>query len=78
MAEARSWTEAELRDLIQMEVSTGNTMRVLKSTILSGESTAGDQAIAAAANSHVTQLAAQVKTNAEEISRVLGDCHTFV
>ena len=78
MAEARTWTEAELRNLTDIEVSTGNTMRVLNNAISSGELTAGVQGIATAANSQVTLLAAQVKTNADEIGRVLADCRTFV
>ena len=70
---AREWSDAELRNLIQMEVSTGNTMRILNAAIFSGELTAGVQAIAAAANVQVTQLAAQAQTNADEINRVLTD-----
>ena len=62
--EARRWSKQELRDLIAIEVSTGNTMRALISAISSGELTAGVQAIATAANSQVFLLAAQVKTNA--------------
>ena len=34
---AREWTKGELRDLIAIEVSTGNTMRVLNQAITSGE-----------------------------------------
>ena len=67
-----------MRDLIAIEMSTGNMMRVLNSAILSGELTADVQAIATTTNSQVTLLAAQVNTNAEEISRVLADCRTFV
>ena len=58
MAEGRMRTEAELNDLIAIEVSTGNTMRVLDNAISSGELTAGVQAIAAAATFQVTLLAA--------------------
>ena len=47
MAEARTWTEAELRDLIAIEVSTGPTMQVLNAAISSGELTAGIAQIAA-------------------------------
>ena len=72
------WSDAELRNLIQMEVSTGNTMRILNSAISSGELTACVQAIAATANTQVTQLAAQAQNNAAEINRVLTDCRTFV
>ena len=55
-------------------------MRVLNSAISSGDLSAGAcvQAIATAANSQVTLLAAQMKTNAEEIGRVLADCRSFV
>ena len=62
-----------MRELIVIEVSTSNTMTVLDSAIWSGELIAGVQAIASAANSQVTLLAAQGKTNADEIGRVLGD-----
>ena len=75
---AREWTEGELRDLIAIEVSTGNTMRVLNQAISSGELTSVAQAIATAANAQVTQLAAQAKTNVDEINRVLADCRVFV
>ena len=78
MAEGKMWTERELRDFIQMEVSTGQTMQVLNAAISSGERTAVIQAIATAANSQVTLFAAQVRANADEIGRVLGDCRTFV
>ena len=71
------WTERELRDLVQMEVSTGQTMQALNAAISSGELTAGMQAIATSANSQVTLRAAQVKANADKIGRVLGDCCTF-
>ena len=75
---AREWTEAELRDLIAIGVSTGNMMQVLNSAISNGEPTAGVRAIAAAANAHVAQLATQVTNNADEINRVLADCRIFV
>ena len=75
---AREWTEAELRDLIAIEVSTGNTMRVLNQAISSGELTTAVQATASAAGSHVAMLATQVKSNAAEINRVLADCRVFV
>ena len=75
---ARKWTEIELRDLIAIEVSTGNTMQVLNNAIANGPPTAGVQAIAAAAKAHVQQLATQVTTNADEMNRVLADCRIFV
>ena len=75
---AREWTEAELRDLIAIEVSTGNTMQVLNNAIGNGSLTTAVQTIAETASAHVAQLAAQVTTNASEIDRVLGDCRTFV
>ena len=75
---AREWTEAELRDLIAIEVSTGNTMQVLNNAIASGSLTTAVQAIATAANAHVAQWATQVTDNANEINRVLADCRTFI
>ena len=77
MAE-RMWSDAELRNLIQMEVSTGTTMRILSAAISSGELTAGVQSIVTAANAQVNHLTAQAQTNADEINRVLADCRTFV
>ena len=47
--------EAELRDLIAIEVSTGNTMRVLNQAISSGELTTAVQAIASALGSQVAR-----------------------
>ena len=64
--------------MIAIEVSTGNTTRVLNGAISSGEFAAGVQAIATAANSQAALLEARVKTNADEIGRVLADCRTFV
>ena len=58
MAEGRMWTEAELRDLIAIDVSTGNTMQVLNSAISSGELTTVVQAIGTAANAQVTLCSA--------------------
>ena len=40
MAESRMRTEREVRDLIAIEVSTGQTMAVLNAAITSGELTA--------------------------------------
>ena len=75
---AKEWTEAELRDLIAIEVSTGNTMQVLNNCIANGSLTTAIKAIAEAANTQVVGLAAQAATNASEIDRVLTDCRTFV
>ena len=47
MAEGKMWTEGELCYLIQMEVSTGQTMQALNAAISSGELTAGIAQIAA-------------------------------
>ena len=76
--EGKMWTDAEIRNLIQMEVSTGGTMNILSNAISSGELTAGVQAIVTAANAQVNHLTAQAQTNASEIDRVLTDCRTFV
>ena len=78
MAEQKMWSEGEIRNLIQQEVSTGGTMRILSNAIASGELTAGVQAIVAAANAQVNHLTAQAQTNASEIDRVLTDSRTFV
>ena len=45
---AREWTEAELRDLIAIEFSIGNTMPVPNNCIANGSSTMAIKAIAEA------------------------------
>ena len=76
MAESKTWTERELRDLIQMEVNTGHSMQALSASILSGEFTAGIREIAASTHSgftaqttQVTQLAADVEATQVKIGR---------
>ena len=49
MAEQRTWSEHEIRDLIGIEVSTGQTMHVLNASISGGELNAAVSDIAATA-----------------------------
>ena len=77
-AEQKMWSEVELRNLIQQEVSVGTTMQILSESIASGTLAAGVQAIVTAANAQVNHLTAQAQTNASEIDRVLTDRRTFV
>ena len=79
------WTEAKLRDLIQMDVSMGQTMQVLNAAISSGELTAGIAQIASSTHSgftaqasQVTLLAAEVEATKIKIEAILRDCRTFV
>ena len=55
----RMWSDADVRKLIQMEVSTGTTMRILSVAISAGELTAGVQSIVTAANAQVNHLTVQ-------------------
>ena len=50
MMEARSWTQQEIRELIQIEVSTGQTMAILNSAISSGELSTSVGQVAATTN----------------------------
>ena len=76
--ESRTWTSNEIRELIQHEVASGNTMGILTQCIANGSMTESITAIANAASAHVNSLTAQAETNAREIDRVLTDCRTFV
>ena len=75
---AQQWSPEDLRQLIQMEVTTGTTMQILNQCINNGALTDSIRAIATAANAHVVSLTSQAETNAREIDRVLTDCRTFV
>ena len=74
---AKMWSEVEIRNLIQQEVSVGTTMNILSESIASGSLATGVQAIVTAANAQVNHLTAQAQTNASEIDRVLTDSRTF-
>ena len=85
MAEQRTWSERELRDLIQMEVSTGQTMHVLNASISGGELNAAVRDIAATAfvgfESQATQIGQQQQAIAgqqDSITRILADARAFV
>ena len=67
MAEARTCTEAELRNFIQVEVSTGQTMQVLNSAISLGELTAVIAQLAAATHSGFTAQTTQVTLLVAEV-----------
>ena len=79
------WTEAEIRDLIQVEVSTGQTMQVLNSAIMSGELNAVVNQVASATfagfeaqAARATVLAAEMLATKTQIDSILKDCRTFV
>ena len=77
-AEQKMWSEVEILNLIQREVSVGTTMQILSESIASGTLATGVQAIVAAANVQINHLTSQAEVNAREIDRVLTDCRTFV
>ena len=79
------WTERELRDLIPMEVSTGQTMQVLNAAIASAELTAGIAQISSSTHSgftaqatQVTLLAAEFEATKIKIEAILREWQTFV
>ena len=81
----RSWSERELRDLIQMEVSTGQTMSVLNASIAGGSLNSAVTQIAASAfqgfETQASQIASQqtaIGSQQEAIIRILADCRAFV
>ena len=75
---AKMWSEVEIRNLIQQEVSVGTTMNILSESIASGSLATGVQAIVTAANAQVNHLTAQAQSNSSEIARVLEHSRTFV
>ena len=78
MAAERMWSEVEIRNLVQHEVSVGTTMQILSESIATGTLATGVQAIVTAANAQINALNAQAQSNSSEIARVLADSHTFV
>ena len=92
MMEARSWTQQEIRELIQIEVSIGLTMVILKSAITSGELSTNVGQVAATAHAaladtirafqmttgQITVQEREINKASDEIARILGDCRTFV
>ena len=77
-AEQKMWSEVEILNLIQREVSVGTTMQILSESIASGSLATGVQAIVTAANAQVNHLTAQAQSNSSEIARVLEHSRTFV
>jgi chromosome segregation ATPase len=77
-ADPKMWSEVEILNLIQREVSVGTTMQILSESIASGTLATGVQEIVTAANAQVNHLNSQAETNAREINRILGDCRVFV
>ena len=92
MAEARMWTETEIRDLIAIEASTGQTMAVLNSAISGGELNKVVSQIAMATYSGLEAQTDRVALTSAEmeatkaaieaqqatIQGVLNDCRAFV
>ena len=77
------WTEGEIRDLIEIEVSTGQMMRVLNSAITSGELVVIQIATAAylgfeSQTARVTLMAAEMEATRATIDGILSDCRAFV
>ena len=78
MAEPRTWTGRELRDLIQVEVSTGQTMHVLNASISGGELNAAVRLISATAFAGFSEQAAQIKQSQAAIKSIVSDARAFV
>ena len=89
MAEQRTCSEREICDLIAIEVSTGQTMRVLNTSISGGELNAAVRDIAATAfaafESQATQIGQQqqqqqqaISGQQDSITRILADARAFV
>ena len=81
----REWAGSDIRNLIQQEVSGGQTMVVLNSAISSGELNTAVRSIARDAytsfESHairVTEMAAEMATAKAQIDSILKDCQAFV
>ena len=68
MAEQRTWSEREIRDLIAIEVSTGQMMRVLNSSISGGELNAAVCDIAATALAGFETQATQIGQQQQAIA----------
>ena len=69
---AREWTEREVRDLIQMEVSTGQTMHVVNASISGGELNAAVCNIAATAFAGIDAQATQIGQSQAAITSIVA------
>ena len=78
MGEPRAWTTAELRDLIQVEVSTGKTMHVLIASISGGELNAAVRLIEATAFAGFSEQASQIEQSQAAIKSIVSDARAFV
>ena len=78
MGEARAWTTEQIRDLIQIEVSTGQTMHVLNASISGGELNAAVRLIAQSAFEGFAEQAAQIEQSQAAITSILTDARAFV
>ena len=74
--EARSWSEQEIRQLIIAEAQSGKTYQAVATAI--GNIVSKTYATFEAQASQILVQERQVKTNADEIGRVLEDCRAFV
>ena len=87
-AEQRTWSEREIHDFIRIEVSTGQTMHVLNTSISGGELNAAVRDIAATAfagfETQASQIGQQqqqqqaISSQQEAITRILADARAFV
>ena len=78
MGEPRAWTTEQIRDLIQIEVSTGQTMHVLNASISGGELNAAVRHIAQTAFAGFSEQAAQIEQSQAAITSILTDARAFV
>ena len=83
--EQRSWSEREIRELVLMEVSTGQTMVVLNAASGGGALNTAVSTIARDACTSFEAQVAKVALMSEEmaaakaqIDSILNDCRTFV
>jgi hypothetical protein len=67
MGESRTWTEREVRDLIAVEVSTGQTMVALNAAIASGELTSAVSQIVATTQSGFDAQTSRVSSIAADM-----------
>ena len=75
---AHEWSERELRDLIQMEVSTGQTMHVLNASISGGELNAAVRNISAIAFAGIDAQATQISQSQAAITSIVAEARAFV
>ena len=78
MGEPRAWTTEQIRDLIQVEVSTGQTMHTLNASISGGELNAAVRHIAQTAYEGFSEQAAQIGQSQAAITSILTDARAFV